>query len=261
MFRLLDIVLFVIAVQLLGGGFFAYLLLREIGDAIRRYQKDGVISANIIKFKKENQEIALSDVNNIEGGYERSFILPFTVFVAVDAINGFKKICLDDDEIAKFVKTNLNQIRISTKWDIDKRLISIMPAVNGEEACVLYDPVGKYALEPYMPNLLGFLMFTIAVGGLYFKLFGISIFCALFAMLAIICFVPVFYKQVSVMINNTGVVLKDKKEEHFIAFNEILKVEKNIFQNKVITKSGNIVYFPKACYLLPEFIVEMTKGI
>ncbi|WP_371363485.1 hypothetical protein SRRS_43770 [Sporomusa rhizae] len=260
MFRLIDIVLFVILVQFFGGGFFAYLLLREIGDAFCRYRKDGVISSGTIKFKKGSQEIALGDVNNIEGGYERSFILPFTVFIDVDTKNGLQNICLDDEEIVKFVKTDLNQITISTKWDIDKKLISITPAVNGEEPCILYNPVGKYALEPYMPNLLGFLVFTVAVGGLYFKLFGIGIFCTLFAILALICFMPIFYKQVSVMINSRGVVLKNKNGEHFIAFNEISKAEKKIFQNRVITKNGDIVYFPKACYLLPEFVVEMTKG-
>ncbi|GMA99467.1 hypothetical protein [Pelosinus sp. IPA-1] len=257
MYWLIEIVLVIIVVQVLQGGFFVYLLLRELRDMFARYRKEGVIKQNKLKYTiEENQEISLNHIELIEGGYDRSLVFPSTVFVDVNTSDCVRKICLDDDEIVKLAKTHLNQINISTKWDFDKKLISITPQINDEMMCITYDPVGKYALTPYLPNVLGFITFAVFGVGLYFHIVASY---ALFAILAIICFIPPFYKQVSVMINSEGIQIKDENGERFIGFKEIYKVEKSIFRMKIITKNSEVVYFPKACYLLPEFIAEMTK--
>jgi len=47
-------------------------------------------------------------------------------------------------------------------------------------------------------------------------------------------------------------------KEHFVKYSDIAKVEKGMFRTKLTTKSGEILYFPQACFLLPELITELS---
>lgn len=258
MYKILDVVLFVILIQFSHGGLLGYLLVRELLDVFMRYWRQGVITLVGLKYTSGDNEISFNDINNIVGGYDRSILLSNTVVVKIETSNSIEEICIYDKEIAKLAKTHLNQFNISTKWDFDKNLISITPG-KFDEYHVSYDAVGKYSLPPYMPNLLGFILFAVAIGGLFLNLFNISAFFTIFAIFTVVCFIPPYYKQVLVQLNNKGILFKNEGIESFLAFREIAKIEKKIFQTKITMKNRNVIYFPKACYLLPEFIMEMTK--
>lgn len=261
MYKLLDIVLFVLLIQVSNFGFIGYLCMRELLGAFNRYRKEGIVTSLGFEYVNENKEILYKDIHNIIGGYERSPIFPNTIVIDVDTGDKVQSLCLDDAQIAKLVGTQLNDITISTIWDIDKNLISILPSLSNE-LHVLYDPVGKYALAPYMPNLGGFIVFALSVGilaipsnGNYSSVLGFILPLAIFAAA---CFIPPFYKQISVIIDSRGILLKDKNEEHFLLYEKIDKVENQLFRNKIVIKD-KIYYFPKACYLLPELVVELKK--
>lgn len=45
----------------------------------------------------------------------------------------------------------------------------------------------------------------------------------------------------------------------FLSFDEITLVDKGLYRIKITTKSGEVLYFPKACYMLVELINELGK--
>jgi len=79
------------------------------------------------------------------------------------------------------------------------------------------------------------------------------------------------YEQVKVTLTNEGVTFIEKAnpvwlclwskmdpKEHFVKYSDIANVEKGIFRTKVTIKNGEIIYFPQACFLLPELITEFS---
>lgn len=80
------------------------------------------------------------------------------------------------------------------------------------------------------------------------------------------------YEQVKVTLTDESITLVEhanpiwlclwsrmEPKKHFVRFSDISMVEKGIFRTKVTTKNGVTLYFPQACFLLPELIMEFSN--
>jgi hypothetical protein len=179
--------------------------------------------------------------------------------VEVSSPAGLIEICLTDEELSKLAKTRLNDWSISTMWDMDTKLVMVTPGLPGKGISIFYKEVGRYAPSPYLISRLGVPIFGITILGLFLNLFDAIGFMVIMAVFAVMCFGPVFYQRVLVTLDDRGILLRGGDSERFLPFTEVVKVDKGLFRVKVTAKSGEIFYFPKACYLLADFIKTFTK--
>ncbi|WP_346353372.1 hypothetical protein [Azotosporobacter soli] len=260
MYRFLDVIMFVILVQISHIGFLWYILLRELWDALRRCRVEATVEEIGIKKESDESIIDFSQVEKIEGGFDRSILIAQTILVKIRTENRTEEICLEDKEIVKLAKKGMNRIIVCSKWDMDRKLISMNKNSDSVNISVTYTPAGQYAMAPFMMSLWGFLVFVIAIGVMYIDLFNLWGFYSVFILFALACIGLPYYKMSSVFIEAENIIIRKKDGQvKVLSLGEIEKVEKCFFYNKVTMKNKETVCFSKAFYLLPEFIMEMKQ--
>jgi hypothetical protein len=165
------------------------------------------------------------------------------------------------DVLKRLTRSPLNQ------WCIFRLNVTMSKGINGEGLNISYMPMGKYAWsETIFYQFCFFLFLELLALGFWKLLLGVI---GLVALLVVVLHI---YEQVKVTLTNEGIILVEKAnpvwlclwskmdpKERFLQYNDIVKVEKGRFRTNVTTKSGEIIYFPQACFLLPELITELSN--
>ena len=168
---------------------------------------------------------------------------------------------IDATDIVRYLtRSPLNQ------WYISRLHVTMSRGMNGEGLQISYGPLGKYAWsENIFYGVCLFLFLELLVLGLW------KVLLCLIGLVVLLLVVLHVYEQVKVTLTNESITLVERvnpiwlclwskmdPKEHCIKYGEIAKVEKGIFRTKVTTKQGEIIYFPQACFLLPELITALS---
>lgn len=205
----------------------------------------GVVIRDGILLVKKNAVLPFRNIASIKVSQQRNTAVVQTAENEVE-------VAMDEREIVKLPRAGF------TQWSIDKESADIARGPAGAALFAAYPPTGKYAGGSVAVIALAFaagvvLLLYFDIVGLWFALIGLL----LSFLLAIIYNT---YKEVAVTIEQDGIKLKDENlAEHFMAFAEIAKVEKNRVRTRLTAKDGRVLRLPRALYLMPEFIAEYAK--
>ncbi|WP_371363627.1 hypothetical protein SRRS_45070 [Sporomusa rhizae] len=164
------------------------------------------------------------------------------------------------DVVRRLTRSPLNQ------WCISRLNVTMSQGMSGKGLNISYRPLGKYSWwENTFFRFCLFFFLELLIMGFWKPLLG------LIGLVALLIIVLHIYEQVKVTLTNEGVTLVERvnpiwlclwskmdPKEHFVKYSDIAKVEKGIFRTKLTTKNGEIIYFPQACFLLPELITEFS---
>lgn len=166
------------------------------------------------------------------------------------------------DIIKRLTRSPFNQ------WYVSRLNLIMTQGISGAGLNISYERLGKYAWSESVFYQFCFLLFLeLMVMGIYWKYLFILI-----GLVALLIVVLHIYDQVKVTLTDESITLvehanplwlclwsKMEPKEHFVKFSDITEVEKGVFRTKVTTKNGDILYFPQACFLLPELIMEFSN--
>ncbi|MDR3563375.1 MAG: hypothetical protein P4N59_18340 [Negativicutes bacterium] len=170
----------------------------------------------------------------------------------IETADGEAKTRLPVSELVTLSNGRLNE------WRITENSLVIVPEASEKPFRSVYAPIGKYAVNPSVMSwlfALGYLLFIFRDVILQ----GIEYSIAYFILLLVAQFFFRRYKPFTVTLDDTGLTLQDEKgRQQSLAFAEVAQVEKGIFRTTVTAKDGEVLHFPRGCYLLPELIEELA---
>jgi hypothetical protein len=202
----------------------------------------GIISIDGIKIGRDK----LVPLDNVERIVNDGYGYPSVIITTA----GQKKAWLGSADYARLAITRLKQ------WVIKSDKIEV--TTKEQEFSAKYSRLGKYQTFrlDMANNLIAIAAVILMLARKGFdEAFNISL--GLLAISYTYYYINEKYKRVEVTIEGETVrIIDSNKAERSFRFSEVDKVERDFFQTKATLKSGEAVYFPQACIILPELIEE-----
>jgi hypothetical protein len=225
-------------------------------DFLWRYKLTGSIT--LTELKNRRKSVAITDVTKIQGRFWRNPFIPDNLALEVYTANHCMVITVNEREVFKLIRTRFCNWTIGTAIRDNKYLLAIRPCNPRIPKLITYDAVGRYAFS--LDVLINLLLFFVLGASVVYS-FGLINVWLLTGLLftPYLFFIPSYIAKIQVTLDENGIMMKDAEETRFLPFNEIALVEKRLHHIRVTTKSGELVYFPRACYMLAELIKEFSK--
>lgn len=219
-----------------------------------KYNKiKGEITSTQIQRADGSQRISLDSITSAKG----KFILGnlnLDVKLTVSGLGIIGEYCICGNKLIPLINTKLNN------WLIGRADFTIQPSTANEQVLVQYVPIGRYALGRRSEDILCYYLFMVSIlttGLFYPVLFG-----PVFGLCIFICLAVNFlhhYSKVRVGIKAKEISVSDDNGYAVsMVLSDVIKGEKGLFQYKIIGGNDQVIYAPRACYLLPELIEELA---
>lgn len=229
---------YTIATIIMTGG---WLLYREYS---KRQVTQGTVTQDGVRFYKSDVIIPFQKIAEITA--ERNDTAVISTF------EGEAEVRLSGRELVKLAEAGF------MRWSIVNNKAHIRPGLEEDAFYATYSPTGKYAGSAFIQSTVAvslcamIILFFIGEPGLVF-------------IPGIICLLLILgiddYKEVEVTIEGHKMRLRDENlVDHNIGFDEVDWVEIGLLRTKITAKDGRVFFFPRALFLLPEF-VELFAGL
>lgn len=239
-------------------GLVGWFLMISLMDLLWRYKLEGSFTLTELKQLHGQKKVPITDVIRITGRCWRNAFIPDNVILDVYTSVGCLIIAVDECEVVKLIRVGLGNWAIRTRFLSNKNRFVISRCAPDMPKHIEYDAVGRYA---FSPDAVLFLILFFVLGSSVAYSFGlISVWFLLGLLFTPYLFLlPTFFAKVKVVLNENGIMMKDADGMQFLPFEEIASVEKGLHRIRITTKSGELLYFPRACYMLAELIKEFSK--
>lgn len=251
-----GVIIFVISVWVLQIGLLGTFLIGLVMDLLWRYKLTGNIT--LTELKNRRKSVAITDVTKIQGRFWRNPFISDNLALEVHTVDHCMVITVSERDVFQLIRTNLCNWVIGTAVRDNKYLLTIRPCNPGIPKLITYDAVGRYAFS--LDVLINLLLFFVLGASMVYS-FGLINVWLLTGLLftPYLFLIPSYIAKIQVTIDEKGIIIKDTDDMRFLPFAEIKLVEKGFYRIKITTKSGELIYFPRACYMLAEFIKEFSK--
>lgn len=235
----------------------AIVLIYLAGDKYGHDRIKGMVTATEIKRTGESLGISFEEVISIRGEIlVANLFYPDVKLTAADAEKE-AEFCVTGKSLIPLIRTRLNQ------WSINKDSFSIKPAKAMESMIIEYAPIGRYAWPLSYLTVDWFIVLMTIVGTSY----GLrGFYRPLLIPLGVLLVIKLLfgkglelYRKIRIRLTpNEIMMINAQGIEYSMAFSEVTRVEKGFFQVKLTGKSGQVIFLPRGCYLLPELIEELA---
>jgi hypothetical protein len=239
-------------------GLIGWFLMTSLVDFFWRYKLDGSITLTELKQRYGQKRVAIADVTRIAGRCWRNALIPRDVILDIYTANSCLVISVDEREVLRLIKAGFGNWTIGTAFLSNKNRFVIKPSSSDVTKHIEYDTVGRYAFSPDTILFL-ILFFVLGSSVVYsFRLINVWLLTGLL-FTPYLFFIPSYIAKIQVTIDGKGIIVKDTDGMRVLPFADIKLVEKGFYRVKITTKSGELIYFPRACYMLAELIKEFSK--
>ncbi len=258
---LIIIILLIVSLWILEIGLLGFFVLASIIDFIWRYKIAGNITMTELQQIHGRERVALTDVTGIAGRFWRNAFIPNDVILDIYTSNHCISIAVNEREVLKLFRMGFSNWIIGTAlfFRSNTNLFITRPNSPDTPKRIIYEEIGKYAISP---DAILFMIIFIVLGSSVVYSFGlINVWFLLGLLLSSYLFlVPSYIAPIEVTLDERGITIKNEDGTKFLPFDEITIVKKGFYRIIVTTRSGERFYFPKACYMLAEFITEFRKS-
>ncbi|SCM83184.1 membrane hypothetical protein [uncultured Sporomusa sp.] len=239
-------------------GLLGWFIMISLADFFWRYKLDGSITPTELKQLHGRKRVTLTDITRITGRCWRNVVLPDNVILDVYTEKSCLVLAVDECEVLNLIRTGFGNWAIRTQFLSNKNRFVIRPCAPDIPKRIEYDAVGRYAFSP--DAILFSILFFVLGSSIVYSFGLINVWVLLYLLFTpYLLLLPTFFAKVKVSLDEKGIMIKDADGIRFLPFDEITSVEKGLHRINITTKSGEKLYFPRACYMLAELIKEFIK--